>query len=91
MPSSQRDSRPALVCYDGSDHSAEAIRRSSSLLGARPAIVLHVGGTPSSDPVAQDGRRLAGNAGFHPVSVAERATGPAADAILAEAESSEWP
>jgi nucleotide-binding universal stress UspA family protein len=76
-----------LLCHDGSGHSAEAISRSSSLLGARPAIVLHVGGTASSDPVGEEGRRLAANAGFHPVSVAERAGRPVADAILAEAES----
>jgi nucleotide-binding universal stress UspA family protein len=81
----QSDSRPALLCYDGSDHAERAVRRSGELLKERPAIVLTVGGTESAGGVAENGRRLALDAGFHAVSVVGDATGPVAEAILAQA------
>ena len=78
-------SRPALVCYDGSDHAERAIRRSGALLRDRPAIVLTVDGTESAGGVAENGRRLALDAGFEDVSVVQGATGRVAEAILAQA------
>lgn len=80
----QSDSRPALLCYDGSDHAERAIRRSGSLLSERPGIVLTVDRKGSAG-AAENGRQLALGAGFHAVSVVEGATGPVAEAILAQA------
>jgi nucleotide-binding universal stress UspA family protein len=85
----QSDSRPALLCYDGSDHAERAVRRSGELLRDRPAIVLTVDGTRSAGGVAENGRRLAQGAGFHAVSVVDDATGPVAQAILVQARASD--
>lgn len=82
----EQDEGPVLLCYDGSDHAEHAVRRSASLLGRRSAIVLHAAGTGSADTMAENGRRLAVDAGFDPVSVADDAAGPAAEAILAQAD-----
>jgi nucleotide-binding universal stress UspA family protein len=77
---------PALLCYDGSDHAAQAISRAAALLSGRPAIVLHVEGRGRPTAVAEDGRRLALAGGFDPVSVVDGATGPVAKVILAQAK-----
>jgi nucleotide-binding universal stress UspA family protein len=81
-----RDRPPVLLCYNGSGHAERAIRRSGSLLGPRSAIVLHAGGAEGADRVAQNGRRLALEAGFDPVSTVEDVTAPVAEAILSQAE-----
>jgi nucleotide-binding universal stress UspA family protein len=81
----QSDSRPALLCHDGSGHAERAIRRAGSLLRERPGIVLTVDRSESAGGVAENGRRLALDAGFHAVSVVHGATGPVAEAILAQA------
>jgi nucleotide-binding universal stress UspA family protein len=81
-----RDRRPVLLCYDGSGHAERAIRRSGSLLRPRSAIVLHAGGAQGADTVAEDGRRLALDAGFDPESAVDDPNGPVADAILDQAE-----
>ena len=78
--------RPVLLCYDGSDRAEQAIRRSGALLDDPSAIVLYVGAGGTAHTVAEDGRRLALEAGFDPVSVVDDATGPVADTILAQAE-----
>ena len=78
--------RPVLLCYDGSDHAQEAIRRAGALMGDRSAIVLHVTGRRRTNSVAEDGRRLALDAGFDPVSVVDDSTGAVAEAIIAQAE-----
>ena len=78
--------RPVLLCYDGSDRAEQAIRRSGALLDDRSAIVLYVGAGESAYRPAEDGRRLALETGFDPVSVVDDATGPVAETILAHAE-----
>lgn len=86
MTRTNEDIRPALLCYDGSDHAEHAIRRSGSLLSGRSALVLHVRGRGSAATGAERGRRLALDAGFDPVSVVHDAAGPVAGVIMAQAE-----
>jgi hypothetical protein len=85
-----RRNRPVLLCYDGSDRAEQAIRRSGALLDDPSAIVLYVGAGESAHTPAEDGRRLALETGFDPVSVVDDATGPVAETvaetILAHAE-----
>ena len=44
---------PALLCFDGSDHAAEAIRRAGALLAGHDALVLSVA-TPAKDELSLD-------------------------------------
>ena len=81
-----RRNRPVLLCFDGSDRAEQAIRRSGALLDDPSAIVLYVGAGDSAHTPAEDGRRLALETGFDPVSVVDDATGPVAESILAHAE-----
>jgi nucleotide-binding universal stress UspA family protein len=81
-----RRKRPVLLCCDGSDRAEQAIRRSGALLDDPSAIVLYVGAGEGAHTAAEDGRRLALETGFDPVSVADAATGPVAETILAHAE-----
>ena len=81
-----RHDRPVLLCYDGSDHAGEAIRRAGALMSDRTAIVLHVTGRRRTNTVAEEGRRLALSAGFDPVSVVDDSIGAVAQTILAQAE-----
>ena len=48
---SEHQSGPVLLSYDGSADAEHTIRRSGSLLGGRPAIVLHVART-AADAIA---------------------------------------
>lgn len=82
---SEPETAPLLLCYDGSDHAASAIRRAAILTRPRSAIVLHVPREVSHDDLAQSGRRLALDAGFKPVSVVEAEPARVADTILDEA------
>ena len=81
-----RHNNPVLLCYDGSDQAAEAIQRAGALMGGRSATVLHVTGRRRTTSLAEDGRRLALDAGFDPVSVVDDATGAVAGTILSQAE-----
>lgn len=82
-PSSESGS--VLLCFDGSDHAAEAIRRAALLLRTRSAVVVHVTREVSGTAVAQTGRELARAAGFNPVSVVESPHPNPEEAILSEA------
>jgi nucleotide-binding universal stress UspA family protein len=73
---------PVVLCYDGSDHAARAIRRAAGLLRPRHAVLVHVRQTPFEDEVAASGRRLALDAGFEPVEVIEAGPGPVAAVVL---------
>ena len=63
-----RRKRPVLLCYDGSHRAEQAIRRSGALLDDPSAIVLYVGAGEGAHTAAEDGRRLALETGFDPVS-----------------------
>ncbi|HEY6692237.1 MAG TPA: universal stress protein [Solirubrobacteraceae bacterium] len=76
---------PVLLCYDGSDHAARAIRSAATLLRARPAVVVHVLQRPPKEGLAESGRRLAIDAGFGPVRAVEAGFGDVATVILREA------
>lgn len=84
----ERRSGPVLLSYDGSADAEHTIRRAGSLLGGRPAIVLHVA-TTAADAIAESGRRVAREAGFGPVSVAARDAGAVANVIVAEAQAAD--
>ena len=81
-----RRNRPVLLCYDGSDRAEQAIRRSAALFDEPSAIVLHVRARKSAHTPADDGRQLALEAGFDPVSVVDDASGKVAKTILVHAE-----
>jgi nucleotide-binding universal stress UspA family protein len=76
---------PVLLCYDGSDHAARAIRSAATLLRARPAVVVHVLQRPPKEGLAESGRRPAIDAGFGPVRAVEAGFGDVATVILREA------
>jgi nucleotide-binding universal stress UspA family protein len=73
---------PVLLCYDGSDHAGRAIRSAATLLGARPAVVLHVLQGPPKEELAESGRRLAIDAGFGPVRAVDAGFGDVATVVL---------
>jgi nucleotide-binding universal stress UspA family protein len=79
------DGRPLLFCYDGSKHAAEAIRRAATLVRARPAIVLHVHHEEPYTGISETGRRIALEAGFDRVSVADAGPGRVAETIIEQA------
>jgi nucleotide-binding universal stress UspA family protein len=76
---------PVLLCYDGSDHADRAIRCAAGLLRPRPAVVVHVPQRPVGGDVAEGGRRVALDAGFHPVEAVEAGHGPVPTVVLQEA------
>jgi nucleotide-binding universal stress UspA family protein len=67
--SAMADQHTVLLGYDGSESAALAIRRAAVLLAPRAAVVAHVRDSP--EELAEAGRRLAGEAGFDPVSATE--------------------
>ena len=76
---------PVLLCYDGSGHADRAIRCAAGLLRPRHAVVVHVRQRPFDGDVAEDGRRVALDAGFHLVEAVEAAHGPVPTVVLREA------
>jgi nucleotide-binding universal stress UspA family protein len=82
---SSSEAGPVLLCFDGSDHAAEAVRRAARLLRTRSAIVVHVTRERSGEAVAETGRELAVAAGFDPVSVVVSPHPHHQEAILTEA------
>jgi nucleotide-binding universal stress UspA family protein len=78
---------PVLLCYDGSDHAAQAIRRAGMILRPKHAIVIRVANRAAMRRVAESGRRTAVDAGFEPVAIAEPEHRPSATVILDEAQS----
>jgi nucleotide-binding universal stress UspA family protein len=86
MPStSSRATGPVLLCYDGSADADRAVRRAATLLRPKDAVVLHVRRRPFDAGGAEAGRRVARDAGFDRVAVADAGRGPAPGAILEQA------
>jgi nucleotide-binding universal stress UspA family protein len=78
---------PVLVCHDGSDDADRAVRRATTLLRPRDAVVLDIARRPFRTHVAERGRRVALDAGFEPVAVADAGHGPIVTAVLDRAHS----
>jgi nucleotide-binding universal stress UspA family protein len=76
---------PVLLCYDGSDDADRAVRRAATLLRPRDAVVLDLARRPFEADVAESGRRVALDAGFDSVAVADARHGPVATAVLKHA------
>ena len=86
----------ALLCYDGSRQSSEAIRRAGRLLAPRRAVVLHAWDVPGAGQdeerlgaaeataasIARTGAELARSVGFEAEPLLVRAHPRVADAIL---------
>lgn len=70
--------RPVLLCYDGSDEAARAIRRAGALLRPRRALVVDVSHKPFGSGVGESGRELALAAGFAAVEAIRAGHGPPA-------------
>lgn len=77
---------PVLLCYDGSDDAAQAIRRAGMILRPKHAIVIRVMHRAAIRGVAESARRIAVDAGFEPVAIAEPERRPSATVILDEAQ-----
>jgi hypothetical protein len=69
---------PVLLCYDGSDVSAAAIRRAGALLRRRRALVVDVSHNPFASGVGESGCELARAAGFDAVDAIRAGHGPSA-------------
>jgi nucleotide-binding universal stress UspA family protein len=76
---------PVLLCYDGSGDADRAVRRAARLLRPQDAVVLDLARRPFEADVAESGRRVALDAGFDPVAVANARHGPIATAVLGHA------
>jgi nucleotide-binding universal stress UspA family protein len=76
---------PVLLCYDGSDDADRSVRRAATLLRPQDAVVLDLARRPFAAAVAASGRRVALDAGFDPVTVADARHGPIATAVLEHA------
>jgi nucleotide-binding universal stress UspA family protein len=76
---------PILVCYDGSQDADRAARRAATLLRPKDAVVLPVRRSPFEAGDAESGRRLALDAGFGPVAVADAGRKPVVKAVLEQA------
>jgi len=84
---------PALICHDGSDNSARAIRTAAPLLAGKEALVLHittaeyldeVAAAPSRE-IADAGTALAAEAGFDARPLYKSCDGPVWNGVLAAA------
>jgi nucleotide-binding universal stress UspA family protein len=73
---------PVLLCDDGSDGAAQAVRDAAALLGARPAVALYVWQSAAASPLAAAGGGLAG----FPTDVDERLAAAAEVEARAAAE-----
>jgi nucleotide-binding universal stress UspA family protein len=73
---------PVLLCDDGSEGAAQAVRDAGALLGPRPALALHVWQSAAASPLAAAGGGLAG----FPTDVDERLAAAAQDQASAAAE-----
>jgi nucleotide-binding universal stress UspA family protein len=74
---------PVLLCHDGSSDADRAVRRAAALLRPKGAVVLSVPRRPFAAGGAGAGRRVALEAGFAPVVVADARRGTGA--VLQEA------
>jgi nucleotide-binding universal stress UspA family protein len=77
--------RSVLLCYDGSEHADQMIRRAAALLRPRTAVVLHARGPGRSGGAAESGAQLARHHNFDPVSAIEVNGPPMAKALLRKA------
>ena len=78
---------PVLLCYDGSADADRAVRRAATLLRPADAVVLPVPRRlfGAHAGIADSGRRVALDAGFERVSVAEAGRRPIVAAVLEQA------
>lgn len=80
----------ALVAWDGSHAAAAALRAAVPLLRLAEKVVLLELVKPDDDPWVDDAATYLSRHGIHAVVRHDRLTGPAGDALLAEAESGRY-